>query len=173
MDWLICVLSHEAFRGLVILLGVVVAIVSVMTARALARKKQAADLLFASRGDEQMQRGCQTVRKLHVEKGKNLFTMLDDDEHKTEFNDILYVLNHFETVSVGLRNGIYCENMMKDAWCTIMVSTYDFAAPVVKSMRTRDGKNTAFQEYELLVARWKASPLKTRTKWKQWWEFWK
>ncbi len=79
-------------------------------------------------------------------------------------NLILYVLNHFETVCVGIKSGIYDEEMVKSAWCTMMISTYELAAPVVQAMRKKDNKDTIFQEYELLVTRWKDQPLKRRKK---------
>jgi len=169
MDWLCNLLAHEAFRGAVILSGVVVAIVSVVTARETARKKQAADMLFGSRGDQALQAGCKTVKSLHEAPDKNLRALLGDENHKAEIAEIVYVLNHFETVCVGIKNGIYDEAMIKDAWCTMMLKTYEYSAPLVEAMRTKYGKDTIFQEYEHLVARWKASPLKRRAKWKVWW----
>ncbi|MGE8211396.1 MAG: DUF4760 domain-containing protein [Stenotrophomonas rhizophila] len=165
MDWLWDLLAHEAFRGAVILLGVVVAIVSVLTARSTARKKQAADMLFASRGDQGLQEGCRTVKSLHEAPGKNLRTLLGDEEHKKEISQIMYVLNHFETVCVGIKNGIYDEAMIKDAWCSMMLNTYDYSLPVVEAVRQKHGKNTLFQEYEHLVVRWKKNPIATRKAW--------
>lgn len=165
MEWLCGVLSSDAFRGLVILSGVVVAVVSILTARTTARRKQVADMLFASRGDTQLQKGCRVVRELHEAPGKNLRTLLDDPDHKDEIDHIKYVLNHFETVGVGIKNGIYDENMVKDAWCTMMVTAYDYAQPLIESMRKKYGKDTIFQEYEHLVTRWKAAPLRRRKKW--------
>lgn len=165
MDWLTELLGSESFRGLMIFAGVLVAVVSVWTARNTARKKQVADMLFASRGDERLQLGCRAVRALHDAPGKNLRTLLDDPEHKDEIDLVKYVLNHFETVGVGIRNGIYDENMVKDAWCTMMINTFEYARPLVDSMRTKHAKDTIFQEYELLVVRWKANPVKARKSW--------
>jgi hypothetical protein len=178
MEWLAtlggavsAMLAEEAFRGTMIGAGVIVAVVSVLTARAVASKKQTADLLFASRGDDKLQRGCNIVRTLRDEPTKNMRTLINDVAHKADVGDILYMLNHFESVSVGLQHGIYSEPMLKDAWHTILVQTYDCAAPLVQSLRDKYGKPTIFQHYELLVQRWKAAPLKHRTKWKKWWHF--
>lgn len=52
------VLGTDVFRNVSFLFGVLVAIVSVLSAKAIARKKQAADLLFNSRGMRSYRRGC-------------------------------------------------------------------------------------------------------------------
>ncbi|RLK56226.1 uncharacterized protein DUF4760 [Stenotrophomonas rhizophila] len=165
MEWLKELLASEAFRGAMIGLGVVVAILSVLTSRKIAKRKQVADMLFASRGDDKLQVGCRVARDLHQAKNKNLRMMLDDPEHTKETNEILYVLNHFETVSVGIKNDIYDEKMVKDAWCTMMCNTFEYSKPLVEAMRGKYGKPTIFQEYELLVARWATSQVKHRKTW--------
>ncbi|HDS1101053.1 TPA: DUF4760 domain-containing protein [Stenotrophomonas maltophilia] len=164
MEWLCNLVAHDAFRGVMIALGVIVAIVSVTTARNIARKKQVADMLFGSRGDQTLQDGIRVVRTLSGAPDKNMKMILDDAAHKEDMNLILYVLNHFETVCVGIKSGIYDEEMVKSAWCTMMISTYECADPVIQSMRKKNGKDTIFQEYELLVTRWKDQPLKRRKK---------
>lgn len=165
MEWIKGVLSAEAFRGAVIALGVVVAIVSVWTSRSIAKKKQVADMLFASRGDQQLQAGCRLVKSLNEDKTKNLGMLYGDDEHKPMVDQVLYVLNHFESVCVGIKNGIYDEKMVKDAWCTMMMTSYDHSEPLIKAVRKAHGKDTIFQEFEHLVSRWRKAPLIRRLSW--------
>src|SRR5690606_19961859 len=146
-DWLLNLLKHEAFRGAIITVGVIVAVISVLTARSTARKKQVADMLFASRGDEKLQRGCLVVKALHDDPTRNLRTMVDDPEQKEELRDVFYLLIHFETVCVGIKNGIYDEKMVKDAWCTMMIDSYSYSLPVIESVRKRHQKDTIYQEF--------------------------
>lgn len=159
LNWL----TNDGVRNAAVVLGVLVAVLSLLTAREVARKKQSADLLFTTRNDEKLQKGLAVIRQYHDASDKNLRSLADPE--KFEDPDavcIRYVLNHFEVVSIGIQAGIYDERMLKWSWQNLLVATYDRTEPLIKAVRERKASPTALQEFQWLAMRWKASPLKKK-----------
>ena len=159
-------LANDSTRNVAVVMGVLVALTAVFTSRELARKKQSADILFATRGDTKLQDGHALLRTYHNAADKNIRTLADpalseSDEAKT----IRYLLNHFEVISVGLRAGIFDEQMLKDSWYTMVIDTFDQAHPLIEALRKKSGKDTILQEFECLTKRWKDNPLKRKKHW--------
>lgn len=157
-------LSGDGWRSFVLTSGVVVAIVSVITARMLARKKQTADLLFGSRGDEKLQRGLRCIQQHYDSSTSNIRRlaakeMTDDPEVAA----VKYVLNHFESVSVGVQAGIYDETMLKECWYGIVRDIFRQSKPLIDAIQDQYG-NTVYQEFEWMAKRWEAKPLKVKKK---------
>lgn len=152
----------EIVRSALTALAVVVAIVSVMSVKNTAKKKQTADLLFDVRSDERLIRANHALLELH-ESNENI-RLLADPEHKGEerVQDIRYILNHYERLSVGLQEGIYHENMLKNSQHTIITKTYKWAKPFIDGVREKTNSETAFQEFEWLAKRWLDKPLKKK-----------
>ena len=162
-DFVIWLLSQEWFRGAVLLSGVLVAVVSISNLRTLARRKQTADALFAGRNDEEFKLGLQCVSKIHDADNSNIrsFAKLENKDCD-EFKKMLYVLNHFEFVSIGIQHGIYDEEMYRDASYGTVVSLHEKVMPFIIAMRETRKRNTIFQEFVWLADRWKSRPLKQK-----------
>lgn len=158
VNWL---LTGEWVRSGILSVGVLVAVVSVRSARATARKKQTADALFSSRNDKELQAGLRCVAKLHDSVDSNIRSFARVEKRESEeVKSMLYVLNHFEFVSVGIKHGIYDENMYRDASHGTIVSLYEKSKPFIDSVRDTRARKTIFQEFERLAERWKKKPLK-------------
>ena len=157
-------LGAESVRNVTIIIGVVIALASVLAARSTAKKKQSADLLFNSRGDPLLQGGYLQVRDHHDSDTKNMRALASGDKrHTDEAKQIRYLLNHFESLSVGIQAGIYDESMLKMAWHGVVLEVHEKALPFIKANRERDKRDTIWQEFEWLAKRWKAAPLKLRS----------
>lgn len=157
--------TTPAFRNVVIGLGVFVAIVSVISARAIARKKQSADLLFDSRTDKELVNGLRTLAKLHEDSSVNMRSFAQKDgKDKPEAEAIRYVLNHYEYVSVGVQSGIYDEKMLKKGSYNTVVKLYQRAKPYIECVREVSGRATLYQEFQWLAKRWEDSPIATKKK---------
>jgi hypothetical protein len=170
METITAILHAEGLRNFAILIGVLVAMVSIATARSLARKKQAADLLFQSRSIKELQLAAQCIEKHHNANDSNMRALANGSAQTEESALIRSLLNHFELISVGIQSGIYDERMIKESWCTIVTRTYDQALPFIQATRERDNKQTLYQEFELLAKRWKDCPLTAKRSWGQsWW----
>ncbi|MCO3694906.1 DUF4760 domain-containing protein, partial [Pseudomonas aeruginosa] len=158
--------SLDLFRGSL------VAIVSVLSAKAIARKKQAADLLFNSRGDEELQKGLRALAKMHDDGNTNMRAFaaksrVDEDIPKM----IRYVLNHYEYVAVGVQSKIYDEGMLRSASFNTVINLYKHSKPFIEAVRDNNQRPTIYQEFQWLAKRWeeKGLPVKKRP---PVWKFW-
>ncbi|WP_140909111.1 DUF4760 domain-containing protein [Cognatiluteimonas lumbrici] len=156
-------ITSDEFRNFAVVVGVLVAIVSIFTARSLAQKKQAADMLFLSRGDPRLQSGARTLLNYHSAPNANVRALaLPENRDKEEARDIRFLLNHFELVSNGIQCQIYDEAMVKRSWCTIVLQVHEQAQPFIQACREQAGSQTIYQEVEWLAKRWKKKKLKAK-----------
>lgn len=165
MNWFTDLVASDQFRSWVICSGVLVAIGSIHASRQIARRKQAADLLFASRNDSVLQDGYKCLHTYHNATDKNLRSLVDEQNREShDATCVRYVLNHLELVAVGIQNDIYDENMLKECWFNIVVSTYEKAQPFISAARAMKKTNSIYQEFEWLAVRWQSKPLKVKSK---------
>ncbi len=164
-----CAIGGETYRGVVLTLGVFVAITSVVSARTIARKKQTADAIFASRKDDELIKGLRCVAALHVAEDKKIQSFaVSEKRDSPETKLIFYVLNHYEYVAIGIRSGIYDEEMFRRASYNTIVSLYKGALPFIEATRKRSERPTLYQDFGEMVARWEARPLTTAKA--SWWK---
>jgi len=158
-------LTSEACRNFLMLCGVVVAVTSVMSAKATARRKQTADLLFGTRSDESLAKGYQRLRSLHYATDDNVRVYAQPEKRGSDAaHEIRYALNHWERTSVGITAEIYDEEMLRQANYSIVLTLFEQAEPFIKRVREETGKPTYYQELECLVRRWQKNPLKIKRK---------
>ncbi|SKB37610.1 protein of unknown function [Luteibacter sp. 22Crub2.1] len=161
-QWIFDTVDSGLFRNLLVASGVGVAVASVLTARSIARKKQSADLLFASRNDVILQNGARKLEYFVDANDRNVACLASPENIESEEAVcIRYFLNHFEAVSIGIQAGIYDEEMLKKTWYSAVVTSWERAKPLVNKLRERFSP-TVLQEYEWLHGRWKKSPLSER-----------
>jgi len=157
-------IGSDFAKNSAVIIGVIVAFISVITARALARKKQAADLLFSARSDKGLQDGYKHIRDHHDASNKNIRAMAEQSNFESaECVAIRYLLNHFEVMSIGIQNGIYDERMLKQCWYGLVIDTYKKSLPLIEAIREKNKSLTALQEFEWLAKRWQQKPLKARS----------
>ncbi len=157
--------GSDVFKNVAFIVGVLVAVVSVMSARDTARKKQSSDLLFNSRGDNELVQGMRKIAELHDRQDANMRHYAKKDQGGTEEAKALrYVLNHYEYVSVGIQSGIYDEGMLKSSSYNTIINLYKRAKPFIEGIREEHGRNTIYQEFQWLAKRWEGKPLKKKKK---------
>ena len=154
------VLASEAFRNLLLMSGVLTAIVSVVKVQSIAKKKQTADLLFGCRMDDQLRLGTQHVVAMHDPNGSIKDLLQAEQENSDAAVAVKYVLNHWERVCVGINEGIYHEEMLRQANRTNVVDLYQKSKPFIDAVRHKTGKNTFYKDFEKLALKWKDKPLK-------------
>lgn len=157
------VMSSEVTRNAFVLIGIGVAIISVLSAKTTARKKQTADFLFASRTDDKLVEGNKCLADLHASPDVNMKSFTSRDKiHTEECANIRYVLGHYERIALGIQAGIYDEEMLKKAHYNSAIRLHNQAKPFIDGVRESEKVQTYYQEFEWLAHRWKASPLKAR-----------
>ena len=146
-------ITLQIISNTIVLLGVLVAIGTIIYNVRTAKKTQTANFLFESRQDMQY------IESLH----SYVFPCdgcIITDEEMAERRKFQYILNFYERVAVSIREGIYDEKMIKRTSYTTVVETYDIAEPLIKAIRESINSDTTYQEFEWLVRRWKANPLR-------------
>lgn len=163
MDWLIEAVESNFFRNVSFLVGVIVAVLSVISVRATARRKQSADVIFATRNDELLQKGVRLIREEAHHANSNIRKYAKGDDARSEnAAAIRYVLNHFEYVAVGIQNGIYDEAMFKNASFSTIMEIRRHTETYISDVRAEQRRDTIYQEFCWLCERWKTKPLKAR-----------
>lgn len=161
MEAALTFIAGDLFRGLVLLAGVLVAVISVVSARIIARRKQTIDALMASRTDTNLQDGLECVSAIHHKEDANLRAYAKPERRKDpEVDKLLFVLNHWEYVAIGVRKGIYDDDMFRIANQGTVTQLYDRARPFIEALREHYQRPMIFIEFETLAARWKLRPLK-------------
>lgn len=165
MDWFIDAIGSTFFRNVSFLVGVLVAVISVLSVRATARKKQSADVIFAIRNDSLLREGIRVIREEATHHNSNIRKYAKTpDSQSDNAASIRYVLNHFEYVSVGIQNGIYDEDMFKKASFSTIMEIRRHTETYITDVRTAQNRDTIYQEFCWLCERWKKKPLRSQAK---------
>lgn len=157
-------LANEAFKNLLLCAGVLTAIISMVVVLRTAKKKQTADLLFGCRLDEKLFDGNARVVAMHDGNG-SIRDLLKDDADKDARAAVLYVLNHWERIAVGIVQGIYHEEMLRQSNRTNVINLYKKAKPFIEAVRHKEGKDTFYRHFEKMAMSWEKRELRTLRCW--------
>ena len=165
IDGIISCLASEAFRGMMLVIAALIAVISILSVFITAQRKQAIDMILSIRQDKQLTDGLALIARLHIAKDDNILKYSEHDMRGHETTVLIqYVLNHYEFVAVGIRQSIYSEQIVKASSYTTIVKLYDRALPFISNVRKANQTPTYYQEFECLAKRWKDKPLKVKKK---------
>ncbi len=152
-------------QTLAIVLTAIFAAWAVHSARQMTKRKNSADVIFNSKNDSTLRYGISTIRRLNQDSSVEIAQFAYDLSEKSEDrrNDtasIIYVLNYYEYVAVGIKRGIYDEGILKDSSYTTLIHMYEFCEPYIQNVRRQNQRSTTWCEFEKLALKWKRAPLK-------------
>lgn len=75
----------------------------------------------------------------------------DDHEHKEAYRT---VLNHYELIAAGIRNGDFDERMVSDAQRGTLLAVWEACEANIFKMRTARRRRTTYEHFEWLYKRW-------------------
>jgi hypothetical protein len=144
----------------VLFFAAVLALLAIIDSRKTARRKAAVDAIAALKRDEAIEKAVLIINGLH-DGDTNIGSFAKKEKFSTpESKSICYVLNHYEHVCVGIDQGIYDEVIFRNTMHTHVVKLYEKVKPFIEEARRTSGKETTFQDFEILACRWKNHPLK-------------
>lgn len=150
-------------QAILTFVGISIATISVVSVKATAKKKQTAEYLMELRSDARLEKCIQRLRQLDGCENTNMLTLgLENKADDKDAQDLRYLLNHFERLSVGIQEKIYDEKMVKKSQYSTFVKTYERSQQFIRGVRKTSP--TAYQEFEWLSLRWQKNPLKSRKK---------
>ncbi|WP_341707749.1 DUF4760 domain-containing protein [Halopseudomonas sp.] len=154
------VVGSTATQNSLLFFAAAVAVVSVLYARATAKKQQSADLLLQSRTDGELVAAMRCISDLHELGDGSIRDLASKTAAETkEAKCVRYVLNHWEYVSVGVQSGIYDEAMLRRASFNTVIQLHKSVRPFIDNLRGITGRNTIYQEFQWLAERWEAKGL--------------
>ncbi|MEH6699387.1 MAG: DUF4760 domain-containing protein [Brevundimonas sp.] len=68
------------------------------------------------------------------------------------------VLNHYELLAAGIRNGDFDERMVRDTQRGSLIDAYEVCENVIFKMRDARRRQTVYEHLEWLHSRWEKSP---------------
>lgn len=86
------------------------------------------------------------------------------EDYKDIKSKIVYVLNQYEHLAVGINNGIYSEEIVKQNSYGTVVNIISTTMPMIQKVRSISRRNTIWQEIECLANKWEQTPLKPKKK---------
>ena len=123
-----------------------------------AKQRAIVDLIIAQKTNPEFVRQSKIVRELRDNKEICLAELVKKTDDPTK-DAVLSVLNQIEFIAVGIRLGVFDENMYKQLSCNSVIRTWESASGFVCELRKSTGVQTLFQDLEILVSRWKANPI--------------
>jgi hypothetical protein len=150
-------------QTLILFLAAVFAFIAIVSSRRIERKKAAMEAIFEGKKDAELQKGLRLIVAIHDGEKKIAHFAKKDQLDSEESKSIRYVLNHFESLSVGVYRGIYDEKTLKSSQYSTITRLYDRTKTYIETIRTEpNGSPTHFQEVECLACRWNSKGLKKK-----------
>ncbi|MDE9527880.1 DUF4760 domain-containing protein [Xenorhabdus bovienii] len=163
--WQYAVAVAQIVGACAVVLGVIVAIVAIISNARTAKKSQTARFLFESKSDLGFLEGHKAIRKIHEShQSFNKYAKGDDltNDEAEDRRSIHYFLNFFERAAISIQHKTYDEAMLKKTLYSAAVKNYDIVEPFIKALREKFNSQTYYQEYEWLAKRWQKEPLKKK-----------
>lgn len=169
-NWQLALAVTQIVTCIAVILGLIVAVITIMFNVNTAKKVHTSVFLAESRFDRDYKEGLSSLKKVHEDGGKFRYLIIPpngqvlSDEDRKLGKGIIYCLSFYERMAVSIRNKIFDEQMIKEVFYSSVVNNYKRSEPLIKAIREKENKNTYYQEYQILAKRWMKKPLKEKLK---------
>lgn len=137
----------------------ILALLTITKTRIIAKKRAAFD--FISGLWVQNRENAILFHKL-IEKGELLKALEEDSEHKSK---ITMYLNTFELLAVSIEQNVLDENICKAIIGDGLVKEWQKAYPLINAIRTKEGDQEFYENFEALATKWKKFPTIKKVFW--------
>lgn len=122
--------------------------------RALARKQHTLNVMLQAGFNKEF-RDAQTAVRPHISAKKCPDILDPTNEDRENFR---IILNHYELISAGIRNGDFDERMVRDSQRGSFVAAWETCEPVIFKMRDDRRRQTTYEHFQWLYRRWEKKP---------------
>lgn len=147
-------LDSSFFQPLATLfVGAVAAILAfwgVQTQRAIARRRATLDFILKSETDRDSIEAKRVFRNLARNGGLDQWAR-EDNEKTAEAQHIKLVLNEFELVAIGIRQGIIGLRLYSMWFKSGTITAWRYSRPFIDLLRNRTNNNRLYEQFEWLV----------------------
>ena len=146
--------ENQAYIIIVIaLVSAAIACWSIFVSRKIARQKATLEFISEYNGGYIAARAREFIRtqssKGYRYKGDASAPWADLNSHDRRY--FLCLMSNFETLSVGLNNGIYDKKLVIDVFGTELINLYDKSSEVITYVRKQEADPEAFSEFQKLA----------------------
>lgn len=125
----------------------------------LARQRATIDLLLTQRTDQNLIEAKKSVGQIHNNGGDFTSLAAKDKAQDSDRVHILAIINNYEFIALGIREGALDENIYKRAVYSQALRDWRAMKAFIMELRRQNGIDTLFQEFELLAKRWEKEKL--------------
>jgi len=122
-------------------------------------RRATVDLVVEQKRDKELVAARNWIRDTKDRGETNLAKHLDHPA-SAEYGHILYALNTYEFVAVGIKTKAFSEKTYKRLRCSTFIADWECFRGFVTEIRKAKNLPTLFQDSEWLYDRWKKDPLK-------------
>jgi hypothetical protein len=142
------------------MVAVFIAVCAIFNNRSIARRNRTVDLLLNLSKDESLKSAVKVLRKINQNRAKNNIATFahsknENDEKYQDHQQILTLLNHFESVSVCVHHDMYDYKMIRDAMRSRIINVFECSKPYIIESREIENNQKLFIEFERLYLKLK------------------
>jgi Domain of unknown function (DUF4760) len=138
--------------GSVAAIALLVAVISILMQRGIAKRRAAIDFFFKTEMDKSIVDAYQSYESA-VKKFKehcSVEALLNDD---AEYQSVIAYLKIHELMAVGVNNGVLDENVCYEFWSDELLFAYKDCKPIIEEVRERVSASR-YTDLEKLSAKW-------------------
>lgn len=143
----------------ILTISAVAAVAIIWSSKSQEKRRATVDLIIEQKRDPALQDARKILMKMHEDGEKNLARHLQDPSCE-QYKSILFVLNAYEFVASGIREGAFHEGTYKRLRYFNVQRDWDALCGFVQEFRRNKGSATLFQDFQWLSGRWGKKPLK-------------
>lgn len=162
-----CFLEWQGAIPLAILFSTFIAVVAIWYARKNARQQITVEFLFSLHQIPDFWDNLARLRALHAnaspEELQKIGMLIGEprnienekcDERLLNVKTYRYILNIFESISIGILHGIYDEKIIKEMFVSSFISSWTYTKPVAMKIREVRKKGSYYEAYQKIAERW-------------------
>jgi hypothetical protein len=147
-------------QNLILTVSAIAAIWVIRASKTQEKRRATIDLVMDQKRDVTLVAARHTLMSLH-ESGEKNFAKYLEDTSSNQYKAILSVLNAYEFVGSGIREGAFDEDTYKRLRYSNVLRDWDNLCAFVLAFRRQKGIEGLFQEFEWLDKRWRKKRFKT------------
>jgi hypothetical protein len=123
-------------------------------ARTLARKQHTVNIMLQASLNKEFREARDVMAGYVKKKTLPALPELDKDEHKELLSSVRMILNHYEFMAAGVRNGDFDESLLRDSERGTIITAYTGCTAFIWSLRDNRSRMTIYEHLEWLHGRW-------------------
>ena len=132
---------------------IVISVVAIYSQRKTTKQKAAIEYLRLLSTDNRLIDASAVIKKIHNNPKKSIETIATstDDESQKVKKEIVFLLNYFESLAIGIKVGIYDFKTVKLSRNKQIIHTFEYSKPYVYNIRKELNNQKLFLNLEKLV----------------------